>query len=165
MQKIKINSCEIKQRVAAVLLTAAPLSVMLLSAIYSLAFGSYGYDLTAGVPVMLSCLTVIALISGTVLAAVWKKRFPTVFFSLLFVLCFICYACFYAYGTTDIYADGFFEAVMLILSIPVWSYMPLASAISSNPVVPAMIITGVIALSNVGAAIWLTVSERNKQNV
>lgn len=127
MQKIKFSRTELKNRAATALLTAAPLSVMLLSAIYNLAFGSFGYDITSGIPVLLSCLTVIALIAGTVLAAVYKKRFPAVFFALLFLMCFICYACFCASGTTDIYADGFFEALMLILSVPVWSYMPLAA--------------------------------------
>ena len=111
MQKIKFSRTELKNRAATALLTAAPLSVMLLSAIYNLAFGSFGYDITSGIPVLLSCLTVIALIAGTVLAAVYKKRFPAVFFALLFLMCFICYACFCASGTTDIYADGFFEAV------------------------------------------------------
>lgn len=109
MQKIKFSRTELKNRAATALLTAAPLSVMLLSAIYNLAFGSFGYDITSGIPVLLSCLTVIALIAGTVLAAVYKKRFPAVFFALLFLMCFICYACFCASGTTDIYADGFFR--------------------------------------------------------
>ena len=69
MQKIKFSRTELKNRAATALLTAAPLSVMLLSAIYNLAFGSFGYDITSGIPVLLSCLTVIALIAGTVLAA------------------------------------------------------------------------------------------------
>ena len=99
MQKIKFSRTELKNRAATALLTAAPLSVMLLSAIYNLAFGSFGYDITSGIPVLLSCLTVIALIAGTVLAAVYKKRFPAVFFALLFLMCFICYACFCASGT------------------------------------------------------------------
>lgn len=165
MQKIKFSRTELKNRAATALLTAAPLSVMLLSAIYNLAFGSFGYDITSGIPVLLSCLTVIALIAGTVLAAVYKKRFPAVFFALLFLMCFICYACFCASGTTDIYADGFFEALMLILSVPVWSYMPLAAAITSQTAAPAMIITGVITLSNAGVALWLTLSGRKENNV
>ena len=74
MQKIKFSRTELKNHAATALLTAAPLSVMLLSAIYNLAFGSFGYDITSGIPVLLSCLTVIALIAGTVLAAVYKKR-------------------------------------------------------------------------------------------
>ena len=165
MQKIKISRAELKSRAATALLTAAPLSVMLLSAIYNLAFESFGYDITSGIPVMLSCLAVIALIAGTVLAAVYKKRFPVVFFALLFLMCFICYAGFCASGTTDIYADGFFEAVMLILSVPVWSYMPLAAAMTAHTAVPAMIITGVIALSNGGVALWLTLSGRKEAHV
>ena len=88
MQKIKFSRTELKNRAATALLTAAPLSVMLLSAIYNLAFGSFGYDITSGIPVLLSCLTVIALIAGTVLAAVYKKRFPAMFFALLFLMCF-----------------------------------------------------------------------------
>ena len=46
MQKIKFSRTELKNRAATALLTAAPLSVMLLSAIYNLAFGSFGYDIT-----------------------------------------------------------------------------------------------------------------------
>ena len=164
MQKLKLNRTEMKRSATSALLTAAPLSVMLLSAIYNLTFSGLGYDITSGVPLMMSCLAVIALISGTVLSAVWKKRFPAVFYTLLFVLCFICYAGFCAAGTTDIYADGFFEAVMLILSIPVWSYMPLASAIADAAAVPAMIITGAIALSNAGVALWLTAAARRDGN-
>lgn len=164
MKNKKFSREELKSRVFSALLTAAPLSVMLLSAIYNLAYDSFGYDLSSGFPVLLSALTVTALIAGAVLSAVLKKRFPAVFFALLFLMCVICYTAFLMNGTTDIYADGFFEAVMLILCVPVWSYMPLAAAVAEPTAVPAMIITVIIALLNVGVVLWLTLSGKKNNN-
>lgn len=67
---------------------------------------------------------------------------------------------FYGSGTTDIYADAFFEMFMLILSVPVWSYMPLAMRIAPNQGMMALFITAILVLINTAVSIWLTVSEK-----
>lgn len=142
-------------------LTIAPsLAVMLLSAVYNLAVESMGMNIDSAVPIMMSCLTLFTALASTVLAVVYKRRFTTVFFAVIFMLCFLCYLGFYGSGTTDIYADAFFEMFMLILSVPVWSYMPLAMRIAPNQGMMALFITAILVLINTAVSIWLTVSEK-----
>ncbi len=144
-------------------LTIAPsLAVMLLSAVYNLAVESLGINMNSFVPIMMSCLTLFTVTASTVLAVVYKRRFTTVFFAVIFLLCFSCYLVFYCLGTTDIYADAFFEMCMLILSVPIWSYMPLSMRISPNQGMAALVITAMLVLVNTAASVWLTVVRKRK---
>ncbi len=159
IDKEKVKS-QFKDKLLTVLLIAPTLSILLFSTIYNLSVGMFGNNINSETPIMMSVLTIIAIISSFVLSVIYNKRFVLIVFSVLFILCFICYLGFYNAETTDIYADGFFEMLMLILSIPVWSYMPLATAISENTAIPALIITAIIAIISLLAIIFLIVKEK-----
>ena len=156
---------QVKDKLLTALILAPSLSVLLLSAIYNLSVGMTGNSINSLMPIMMSVLTVLAVISSAVLSVVYNRRFILIILTVLFFLCFVCYFGFYEAGTTDIYADGFFEMVMLILSIPVWSYMPLATSISQNTAIPTLIITAILALINFAALIFLTVKKKKRKTL
>ena len=155
---------EWKERLITALIVAPSLAVMLLSAIYNLATGLMGINIESAIPQMMSWLTILVLLASTVLTTAYKRRFPAMLLATLFSLCFICYLCFYLSGTTDLYADGFFETLMLMLSLPIWSYMPVAMSLSSVPAIPALILTGFFAAINLAVWIWMKIADRKEES-
>ncbi len=154
-----------REKLITALIVAPSMAVLLLSAIYALYVESLQMGLDTPIPVMMSCLTLLSLIASTVLATVYKRRFAVAFLAVVFLCCFLCYLSFLVSGTTDLYADGFFEMLMLILVLPVWSYMPLClAAAPAAEGIAALIITGVLALLNLGAGIALTVPKKRSRS-
>lgn len=145
-------------------LTLAPaLSVLILSAVYQGIVRLSGYEVSFGAPLILGWLTVLSLLASTVLAVVLRRRFTTLFFSVLFTLCFIFSALFYANGTTDLLSDSFFEAIMLVFTLPSYAYMSVSSSLSSVPAIPSLILTGMLMLANIGATVFLFYEGRHRE--
>lgn len=153
----------IKERFITALTVAPALSVVLISAIYQLMLGS-PYLLSYGAPLVLGYVTFIAIIGSLVLAVVYRRAFTPVILSVLFGLCFVCNLVFITSGTTDLLSDGFFEMIMLVFSLPSWSYMSVASSISYNATVPALVITGVVTVVclAVSVVVFLLNKKENK---
>ncbi len=155
---------EMKSRLVTALTIAPTLAVMLLSAVYQLAAELTGFGLSVGLPLLLGVLTLLAFFASLVLGIVWEKRFTPTFFAVLFWLCFGSYLSIVISGTTDLLADSFFEAMTLVFSLPVWSYMSVVSHGGDSVAVAALVLTAVLALLNTGVAIWLFVKERRAAN-
>ena len=146
---------EFKARLITALTLAPSLSVLILSAVYQSVVRLSGYEVSSGVSLMLGWLTIFSLVSSTVLAVMLRRRFTTLFLAILFTLCFVFSALFYAKGTTDLLSDSFFEAIMLVFTLPSYSYMSVSSSLSSVPAIPSLILSGLLMLSNIGATGYL----------
>lgn len=155
-------SSELKRRILTALMAAPTLAVMLLSAVYQLAAELTGFDVSAGIPLMLGILTVLAILASTVLGLVWKKRLPLALFTVIFWLCFFSYLGIVISGTTDFVADRFFQALTVIFSFPVFSYMSVAALFGKGMPVAVLILTGLFAVLNTAAIVWLTVKGRKE---
>lgn len=153
---------EWKNRLLTALIVAPTLAVMLLSAIYQLAAGLTGFGVTVGLPLMLGVLTVLALLASTVLGVVWDKRLPLALLTVIFWLCFFSYLGIVVSGTTDFVTDSFFEALTIIFSFPVFSYMSVATLFGNSASIAALIMTGLFAALNTAAIVWLTVKRRRE---
>lgn len=153
----------LKDRFLTALTVAPSLGVMLLSAIYQLTFGGDALSLSRGLPLLLGWLSLLSFAATTVLALVYRRRFVTVLLSLLFVLAFVCYLGFYLSGTTDLVSDGFFELLMLVFSLPLWSYMSVAVSIAKASAVPSLVITALLAVLNVAATAFVCVAEKKEK--
>ena len=155
-----------KQRVKNALITAlsvAPaLAVMLISAVYNLTARAAGYGLTVWLPLLMGILTVLSLLASTVLGAVLRRRMTALLLAVLFWLCFFCYLGFALAGTTDLAEDAFFETVMMIFSLPVWSYMPIAELFGSGAETAALCLTALPAVLNTASAVYLSVLDRRE---
>ena len=65
-------------------------------------------------------------------------------------------------GTTDFVTDSFFEALTIIFSFPVFSYMSVATLFGNGASIAALIMTGLFAALNTAAIVWLTVKRRRE---
>ena len=155
-------SSGLKRRFLTSLIAAPTLAVMLLSAVYQLAAELTGFDLSAGIPLMLGFLTILAILASTVLGVVWKKRLPLALFAVIFWLCFFSYLGIVISGTTDFVADRFFQALTVVFSFPVFSYMSVAALFGQGMPVAALILAGLFAVLNTGAIVWLTLKKRKE---
>lgn len=137
------------QRLYTALMIAPTLAILIMSAVYQFLVFQTGYSITDDIALMLGVLSLMAIAASTVLAAVYKRPTVNLLFFALFCLCFFCYLSFcLAGGNTDLLADQFFQSIMLAFSVPVWSYMSVASVLTRAPAVAALILTAVIFLSN-----------------
>ncbi len=150
-----------QNRLATALTVALPLAVMLLSAVYQLAVGMGGYTLTAGLPLMMGILTLLALTAATVLGTLWDRPFVPACFALIFWLCFFGYLAVTLNGTTDLLDDRFFEAITMIFVLPLTSYASVSGLFGDGTVATA-VITGLLAAGNTGALIGLAVKRRRE---
>lgn len=142
-------------------LTAAPaLAVMIISAVYqTLASATPG--ISQDLPFAMGCVTLITVAASLVLAIMYGRIFTTNIFAVLFGLGFLSYLAVFTSGTTDIASDDFFQLITLVLTIPLWSYMPVAARISENSALPALVIAGLITLISIGGSIYIT--HKNKR--
>jgi hypothetical protein len=156
-----------KQKVKYALITAlsiAPaLAVMLLSAAYNLTANAAGYGLTVRFPLLLGALTVFSLLASTVLGLVLRRRMIALLLAVLFWLSFFSYLCISLAGTSDPAEDAFFETVLMIFSLPVWSYMPIAEMFGNGAVGAALCLTALPAVLNTASAVFLSVSDRRRE--
>ncbi|MBE6622462.1 MAG: hypothetical protein E7630_05890 [Ruminococcaceae bacterium] len=151
---------ELKRRFLTAMIVAPTLAVMLMSATYQLAAGLSGYGVSTGLPLMLGGLTILALLASLVLGTVWEKRLPLALLAVIFWLCFFSYLGIVVSGTTDFVADRFFEALTMVFSLPVFSYMSVASLFHDGASVAALVMTGLLALLSTAAIVYVTVKRR-----
>ena len=149
-------------RLQSALMTGPALAVLLLTALINLMAGVAGLEVASPSAVFAGVLAFLALLASTVLATLYRRRFPPALFSLLFALCFLCYLLFCLNGRTDLFEDPHFERLMLALSLPIWAFMPLALCVSSAAAAPVLVLTGLLLLLNVGSLVYLSVSERRE---
>ena len=155
---------ELKTRLLTALIVAPTLAVMILSAVYQLAAGLTGFGVSVGLPLMLGILTVLALLASTVLGTVWKKRLPLALMTVIFWLCFFSYLGITVSGTTDFVTDSFFEALTIIFSFPVFSYMSVVAVFGDGASVAALVMTGLFAVLNTTAIVYLTLQRHRGEN-
>lgn len=153
----------LKERLLTALMVAPTLAVVLLSAAYQLTAQSASYKLGMDLPLLLGVLSLLALVASTALGTVHGRVFVTSFLGLLFTLTFFCELSFYMSGTTDLVTDSFFEMLMLIFSLPAWSYMSVSACFSEVPAVPSLVITAVLALINVGMTAVIQIRRRKER--
>ena len=154
IEKEKLIKNALKERVITALTIAPALSVMLISSAYQL-LGSSLYGIKNGPMIAIGWLSIIAVLGSIALAVVHKRAFTSTVLALLFGAAFFCYLSFALNGTTDIMADGFFEMLMLALSIPIWSYMSVSMSFANPPYVPSLIIAGVLTALSIAASVYI----------
>ncbi len=143
-------------------LTAAPaLAVMVISAIYqSLASTTPG--ISRDLPFAMGCVTLLTVAASLILAVMYGKIFTTNIFAVLFGLGFVSYLAVVINGTTDIASDDFFQLITLVLTIPLWSYMPVAEKMSDTSYIPALIIAAAITLLCIGGSVYITFKNKRR---
>ncbi len=145
---------DLKQGFFTALTVAPSLTVMLLSAVYYLSAGLSGYGWN-GTPVLLGLLTLLALAASTVIGVLWKRTMAPALLAVLFWLCFISYFGVCISGSTDWFDDVFFQALTLIFSFPVFSYVPVLNVFGDYTAAATLLLTGLLAALNTGASVWL----------
>ena len=149
---------EWKDRLYTALMVAPTLSVMLMSAIFSLATGAIGTgDHTMNV--VLGVLSVLAIIASAVLSYVWEKRLPAALLCVILWLCFFSYLAVTVSGTSDFLDDAFFQALTLVFSLPVFSY----GAVVGRYAVGILILTALLASLHTGVLVMIGL-RRKKEN-
>ena len=155
---------ELKDRFATVLMVAPTLSVVLMSAILSLASGMMGIR-DGAFTVFLGILSILSLVASAVLSYVWDKRMPVALLAVVLWLCFFCYLAVVLSGTSDLLEDAFFQAITLVFTLPAFAY----SSVVGGSSVGALILTAILATMHTGVLIAVGVRRRkasqNKKKV
>lgn len=151
----------LKDRFVTALTIAPALAVMLLSSAYQL-LGSSIQGIVKTPMLVMGWLSIIAVIGSVALAVVHQRAFTTTALALLFGMGFFCYLSFAVNGTTDIMADGFFEMLMLALSIPLWSYMSVSMSFADPPYVPALVIAGTLTALSIAATVYIFMKRKKR---
>ena len=159
-RSFKSRLLSFKEHLYAALMVAPTLAVVLISAAYQLTAQNASYKLGMDLPLLLGVFSLLSLLASTVLAVVHERGFVSSLLALLFALTFLSELSFYLSGTTDLVSDNFFEMLMLIFSLPAWSYMSVSTCLGSVPAVPSLVITGLLVFFNVGATVWIVIRKR-----
>ena len=154
---------EWKERLITALTLAPTLAVLVLSAVYQSVVQWAGYGVSNGVSLVLGWLSILAVVASCAMAVVWKRRLTAWFLAVLFGLCFAVSLAFAVNGTTDLFDDAFFEAVMMALALPSYAYLSVAASLSSVPMIASLILSGLLSVVNLGGAVYLTVKEKSRE--
>lgn len=135
------------------LMTAPTLAIVLISAAYQLMLSEATGRVSSIQSVILGLLSLVAVAASLTLGAVYRRRAVPTVIAAVFGLGFICYLAFTVSGTTNLADDSFFEALMLVLSLPLMSFMSLSSSFGADKNVVLLIISAVITVASVTVAV------------
>ncbi len=150
----------LKKNALTALIISGSLAPMLISAIACLGRGIIGYATVNTATVILSVASLLSATAASVIAFLSENRFSAAFFSVIWGLCAVCYLIFMISQTTDVLSDAFFESLMLVVALPVWSYMPLLSGIfgasGQAAGIAAIVISFILMAFNIFSALYMS---------
>ena len=137
------------------LMTAPTLAVVLISAAYQLVLSEATGRVSSIQSVVLGVLSIVAIAASLVLGGVYRKKAVATVFAAVFGFGFLCYLAFTVSGTTNLADDSFFETLMLILSLPLMSFMSLSDTVGADKNVMLLVISAVITVVSVVSAVLI----------
>jgi hypothetical protein len=144
---------KIREGFITAVMTAPTLAIVLISAAYQLMLSEATGRVSSIQSVVLGVLSLVAVAASLTLGVVYKRKAVAVALATVFGLGFVCYLAFTVSGTTNLADDSFFEALMLILSLPLMSFMSLSDSLGADKNVVLLVLSAVITAASVTSTV------------
>ena len=154
---------KIREAFIVAMMTAPSLAVLLISAAYQLMLSEATGSVRSVQSVTLGIISLVAVAASLTLAAVYRKTSVAVAFASVLGLGFLCYLIFTVCGTTNIADDTFFEASMLVFSLPLMSFMSIGSTFGIDKNVALLLISGTVTVISSAVAVYAKIMNSKEQ--